>query len=93
MQTKIQPFFHPNSNTFCYVLCDEKSNKGVIIDSCLDFDIVTGRTNTAHADMVISYVKKESIKIENGHAHLPNNPGLGIELDWDFIENTTFKKI
>ena len=64
MQTKIQPFFHPNSNTFCYVLCDEKSNKGVIIDSCLDFDIVTGRTDTAHADMVISYVKKESIKIE-----------------------------
>jgi len=36
---------------------------------------------------------KDSIKVENGFAHLPSKPGLGIELDWDFIDNTTFKKI
>ncbi len=35
---------------------------------------------------------KESIKVEHGYAHLPSKAGLGIELDWDFIENTTFKK-
>ena len=35
---------------------------------------------------------KESINVKDGYAHLPNKPGLGIELDWDFIENTTFKK-
>ena len=35
---------------------------------------------------------KESIKVENGFAHLPTNPGLGIDLDWDFIDNSTFKK-
>jgi len=34
---------------------------------------------------------KNNIKIENGYAHLPNKPGLGIDLDWDFIDNTTFK--
>lgn len=34
---------------------------------------------------------KESIKIENGHAHLPQKPGLGIDLDWDFIDNATFE--
>lgn len=33
----------------------------------------------------------EDIRIENGHAHLPQAPGLGIELDWDFIENATIK--
>ncbi len=33
----------------------------------------------------------ESIKIENGYAHLPNKPGLGIDLDWDFIDKCTFQ--
>ena len=36
---------------------------------------------------------KDPIKVENGFAHLPSKPGLGIELDWDFIDNSTFKKI
>ena len=40
-----------------------------------------------------SFGLKESIKIENGKAVLPNKPGLGIDLDWDFIDNTTFKKL
>ena len=35
----------------------------------------------------------DSIKVENGYAHLPSKSGLGIDLDWDFIDNTTFKKI
>ena len=35
---------------------------------------------------------KESITVENGFAHLPTNPGLGLELDWDLIDNSTFKK-
>ena len=35
---------------------------------------------------------KEKIQIKNGHAHVPKNkPGLGIELDWDFIDNSTLK--
>lgn len=34
---------------------------------------------------------KESIRIEEGHAHLPQEPGLGIELDWDFIDNCTLE--
>lgn len=32
---------------------------------------------------------KSPIQIENGYAVLPSGPGLGIELDWDFIENCT----
>lgn len=34
---------------------------------------------------------KEKIRIENGEAVLPEGPGRGIALDWDFIENTTFE--
>lgn len=34
---------------------------------------------------------KTPIDIRDGHAHLPQEPGLGIDLDWDFIENATIK--
>ena len=33
-----------------------------------------------------------SAQWENGFILSPTKPGLGIELDWDFIENSTFKK-
>lgn len=34
---------------------------------------------------------KEDIHIdEEGYAHIPDGPGLGIEFDWDLIENCTF---
>ncbi len=36
---------------------------------------------------------KEDIKVEGGQACLPDKPGLGIDLDWDFIDNSTFKKL
>jgi L-alanine-DL-glutamate epimerase-like enolase superfamily enzyme len=33
---------------------------------------------------------KEPLRIEGGQAILPQRPGLGVELDWDFIDNCTF---
>jgi L-alanine-DL-glutamate epimerase-like enolase superfamily enzyme len=33
----------------------------------------------------------EPIKIVNGMAQIPQGPGLGIELDWAFIDRATFK--
>ena len=35
---------------------------------------------------------KDPIKIIDGKAQLPKGQGLGIDLDWDFIDNSTFKK-
>lgn len=64
MPFEIKPFFHANSNTFCYVISDDKSKRGAIIDSCLDFDVSTGRTNTNHADSVVNYVRKNAIEID-----------------------------
>lgn len=34
---------------------------------------------------------KEPLRVEDGHALLPQEPGLGLELDWDFIENCTLE--
>jgi len=64
MTIEIKPFFHLKSNTFCYVVFDKSSNKGAVIDSCLDFDVTTGKTNSEHADLVISYIKENNISIE-----------------------------
>jgi L-alanine-DL-glutamate epimerase-like enolase superfamily enzyme len=33
---------------------------------------------------------KQPLKVEKGHAILPDGPGLGAELDWDFIDRCTF---
>ena len=32
----------------------------------------------------------EPLKIENGQAHLPQKPGLGIDLDWNYINDCTY---
>jgi L-alanine-DL-glutamate epimerase-like enolase superfamily enzyme len=32
----------------------------------------------------------QPIRIEDGMARLPDGPGLGIEFDWDLIDNATF---
>ncbi len=36
---------------------------------------------------------KKPLPIEDGMAKLPQEPGLGIEFDWDFIDNATYKKL
>ena len=33
---------------------------------------------------------KEGIKIDNeGYAHVPKGPGLGLEVDWEYIDGHT----
>lgn len=34
---------------------------------------------------------QQPIDIRDGHAHLPQGPGLGIALDWDFIDRCTIQ--
>lgn len=36
---------------------------------------------------------KQPLPIKDGIATMPEGPGLGIELDWDFIDNTTFETL
>jgi L-alanine-DL-glutamate epimerase-like enolase superfamily enzyme len=37
-----------------------------------------------------SFGLAEPIRIENGCAVLPDGPGLGIDLDWNMIDNSTY---
>lgn len=61
---KIQHFYDQETATFTYVASDEKTKKCAIIDSVMGFDIHSGRTSTAPADLVVDYVVKNSLQVE-----------------------------
>ena len=59
----IQDFFDTATNTVSYVVYDN-SKQCAIIDSVLDFDYASGRTNTDNADNIIRYVEMEGLTVE-----------------------------
>jgi glyoxylase-like metal-dependent hydrolase (beta-lactamase superfamily II) len=59
----IQDFFDPATNTVSYIVYDD-SKQCAIIDSVLDFDYASGRTNTANADNIIQYVEMKGLTVE-----------------------------
>ena len=66
MKPVVTSFFDSSSNTISYVVSDPNGNSCAIIDSVLDFDFSSGRTNTAFADEIITFVKdiiNETLKI------------------------------
>jgi glyoxylase-like metal-dependent hydrolase (beta-lactamase superfamily II) len=64
MTPKITAFFDQATNTVSYVVKDPSSYSAVIIDSVLDFDYASGRTDTKSADEIIAFVTANSLKIE-----------------------------
>ena len=68
----IEAFFHQETNTVSYVIHDAGTKRGAIIDSVLDYDADSGRTDFASADKIIEYVKVNGLKIDwqlETHAH------------------------
>ena len=60
----VRSYFDVKTNAACYILKDPKSNACAVIDSILDFDMASGTTHTAHADMLINEIKKNSWNLE-----------------------------
>lgn len=83
---RVQPFFDNDTSTFTYVVDNGPGTACAIIDSVLNYDPKSGRTNTTGADAVIEYVKKDQLKTEwlletHAHAdHLSAAPYLKREL-------------
>lgn len=83
---EVFPFFDEYTFTASFVLKDPASKKIAIIDSVLDFDYASGRTNTQSADEIIAFVKKNAFEVEylletHVHAdHLSAAPYLQAEL-------------
>lgn len=68
----VKAFFDPATSTVTYVVHDQRSQRGAIIDSVLDFDPASGRTSTTSADAVLAYVTSAGLGIDwllETHAH------------------------
>ncbi len=72
MKPVVNSFFDSSSNTISYVVSDPNGNSCAIIDSVLDFDFSSGRTNTAFADEIITFVNEKGLTVEwllESHVH------------------------
>ncbi len=65
MPSDVKPLVHgifdEATNTVTYVVRDPESRACAIIDSVLDFDYASGRTDTRSADRVIEHVRAEGL--------------------------------
>ena len=72
MTPKVHAFFDEATNTVSYVACEPNGSACAIIDSVLDFDQASGRTDTGSADRIISFVREQGLKVDwilESHVH------------------------
>ncbi len=72
MTPEVKAFFDEATYTVSYIVKDPGSQSCAIIDSVLDFDPKSGRTDTTSADAIISHVRENDLKVEwllETHAH------------------------
>ncbi|MFZ5961817.1 MBL fold metallo-hydrolase [Thalassococcus sp. BH17M4-6] len=55
-------FFDEATNTISYVVRDPSGSACAVIDSVLDFDYASGRTDTRSADAIIAYLTAEGLE-------------------------------
>ncbi|MDF1803158.1 MBL fold metallo-hydrolase [Thalassovita sp.] len=72
MTPEVTAFFDDATNTISYVVRDPAGRACAIIDSVLDFDYSSGRTDTKSADSIIKYVQDNNLNVEwllESHVH------------------------
>lgn len=72
MKPDVTAFFDEATFTVSYVVKDPQSASCAIIDSVLDYDPKSGRTDTRSADQVIAHVRENGLKVDwllETHAH------------------------
>lgn len=68
----VTAFFDEATFTVSYVVKDPDSNACAIIDSVLDFDYASGRTDTRSADAIVKHVRDHGLVVEwilESHVH------------------------
>ena len=86
MGPDITSFFDEATNTISYIVCDPNGSSCAIIDSVLDFDFASGRTDTRSADKLINFVKENKLDVQwllesHVHAdHLSAAPYIQVEV-------------
>ena len=72
MGPDITSFFDEATNTISNIVCDPNGSSCAIIDSVLDFDFASGRTDTRSADKLINFVKENKLDVQwllESHVH------------------------
>lgn len=64
MTLDIKAFFDKATFTVSYVVADPETDRCAILDSVLDYDPKSGRTDTKSADEVIAYVKERGFTVD-----------------------------
>lgn len=64
MTLHIQAFFEPSSSTFSYVISNTVTRICSVIDSVLDYDSLSKKTSTQHADEIIAYIQAQQFTLE-----------------------------
>ncbi len=68
----VEAFFHKDTGTFTYVVCEGDGAAAAIVDPVLDYDAASAQTSTASADLVLAYVREHRLIVEwilETHAH------------------------
>ncbi|WP_299666176.1 MBL fold metallo-hydrolase [uncultured Ruegeria sp.] len=68
----VKAFFDTQTFTVSYVVQEPEGRSCAIIDSVLDFDHASGRTDTSSADQIVEYVTEKALKVEwilESHVH------------------------
>ena len=64
MHPRVHAFFDEATNTVTYVVAEPDGQACAVIDSVLDFDQASGRTDTRSADAVIAFIKAQDFRLE-----------------------------
>ena len=64
MTPNVTGFFDDATNTISYVVQDPEGRACAIVDSVLDFDYSSGRTDTKSADAIIAFVKEQALDVQ-----------------------------
>lgn len=78
MPVHVEPFFHAPSGTFSYVVADPSCGQCAIIDAVLGFEMSSGRTDTASADRIETYVRDRGLAVQwllETHVHADHLSG------------------
>jgi len=64
MKPDVTAFFDEATNTVSYVVRDPQGSACAIIDSVLDFDYASGRTDTRSADAIVAFVRERNLDVQ-----------------------------
>lgn len=82
----VQRFFHESTHSFSYVVRDPDGSGAAVIDPVLDYDQISGRTDTGFAEQIVAYVQHHGLEVDwiletHAHAdHLTSAPYLKEQL-------------